>query len=112
MASLWPAISVSHTHSDVSSGEACPSFPQKDSRERHTHTHPFELRAPEDRAGSALDSEWSLSLPRDTASFPGPQRNSPSVGTVRSRHTPQTHLAIGACLLEHSVERKKRRSQG
>lgn len=65
-------------HLSPSGGSLKPT--QKDSRERHTHTPPFELRAPEDRAGSALDSKWSLSLPRDTASFPGPQRDSLSVG--------------------------------
>lgn len=29
------------------------------------------------------------------------------MGTVRSPHTAQTHLSIGACLLEHSMERKR-----
>lgn len=29
------------------------------------------------------------------------------MGTVRSQHTLQTHLSIGACLLEHSVKRKR-----
>lgn len=42
----------------------------------------------------------------EAVSFPNPQR-SPEHGTARSPHTAQTHLSIGACLLEHSMERKR-----